>query len=94
MVLWDFGLVVDFPAGSTVLIPSAIVVHSNTMIKSSETRFSIVQYVAGGLFRWVENGYSTQDHNSKEGWEQNGQWEKAIKMFSHISDLVKASTNS
>jgi hypothetical protein len=92
LVLWDFGLVVDFPAGSTILIPSSIIVHSNTQIKEDETRFSIVQYVAGGLFRWAENGYSTQAAAaSKEGLDQQteGRWMNSVKMFTKISELVE-----
>ena len=50
LVLWDYGLAVDFPAGSTILLPSSVVVHSNTSIKEEEEHFSIVQYAAGSLF--------------------------------------------
>ena len=32
LVLWSLGLVIDFPSGSTVLIPSSLFVHSNTPI--------------------------------------------------------------
>jgi len=32
LVLWDLGLVVEFPPSSTILIPSSMVVHSNTPI--------------------------------------------------------------
>ncbi|KAK0442271.1 uncharacterized protein EV420DRAFT_1485394 [Desarmillaria tabescens] len=36
LVLWDLKLVVDFPPGSTILIPSAILRHSNTAIGKRE----------------------------------------------------------
>ena len=85
LVLWDFGLVVDFPAGSTILIPSSVIVHSNTAIKDHESRFSIVQYAAGGLFRWVENGFSTQDCPSKMNCDR---WENAVKMLTNVMELV------
>ncbi|KAL0562366.1 hypothetical protein V5O48_019721, partial [Marasmius crinis-equi] len=32
LVLWEFKLVINFPPGSTVLIPSAVITHSNTRI--------------------------------------------------------------
>jgi hypothetical protein len=81
LVLWDLGLVIDFPAGSTVLIPSALILHSNTSIQDGETRFSIVQYVGGGLFRWAD----------KEGISANlgeaGHWSNALNMFTRADEL-------
>ncbi|PPQ76894.1 hypothetical protein CVT26_000664 [Gymnopilus dilepis] len=55
LVLWECKLVIEFPAGSTILLPSAIIAHSNTAIQSNEQRYSFAQYTAGGLFRWVSN---------------------------------------
>lgn len=52
LILWDLGLVIEFPPGSTILIPSACVKHSNVSIGDDETRFSIVQYAAGEIFHW------------------------------------------
>ncbi|KAJ7310640.1 hypothetical protein DFH08DRAFT_918250 [Mycena albidolilacea] len=53
LILWDLQLVIRFPPGSTVFIPSAIIRHSNIGILSHEMRSSFTQYTAGGLFRWV-----------------------------------------
>ncbi|KAJ6479842.1 hypothetical protein C8R45DRAFT_933631 [Mycena sanguinolenta] len=47
--------------GSTILIPSAILRHSNIPVRSHETRFSFTQYTAGGLFRWIQNGFMTDE---------------------------------
>ncbi|KAJ7727870.1 hypothetical protein B0H14DRAFT_3169419 [Mycena olivaceomarginata] len=47
--------------GSSIFIPSAIVRHSNVPIQSHETRSSFTQYTAGGLFRWVRNGFMTDE---------------------------------
>ncbi|KAK0495261.1 hypothetical protein EDD18DRAFT_1310019 [Armillaria luteobubalina] len=41
LILWDLKLVIEFPPGSTVLIPSA--------------------YMAGGLFRWVDDGFQLSE---------------------------------
>jgi len=49
--LWDLGIVVEFPPNSTILIPSSLIVHSNTPIQSDKVRYSIVQYATGHLFR-------------------------------------------
>ena len=75
-----------------MLAPRSIILHSNTQIKEDETRFSIVQYAAGGLFRWAENGYSTQaGAPSKERLDQETEerWMNSVKMFTNISELVQ-----
>ncbi|TRM56383.1 hypothetical protein BD626DRAFT_354656, partial [Schizophyllum amplum] len=56
IVLRELKMVVRFPAGSTVLIPSAIITHYNTSIAPDETRYSVTQYTAGAIFRFVEHG--------------------------------------
>ncbi|KAJ6448524.1 hypothetical protein C8R45DRAFT_850264, partial [Mycena sanguinolenta] len=56
VVLWDYNLIIRFPPGCACLIPSAVVTHSNTPIQEGEDRFSLIQYSAGGLFRWLANG--------------------------------------
>ncbi|KAJ7660090.1 hypothetical protein DFH06DRAFT_989193 [Mycena polygramma] len=57
LVLWDLRLIIRFPPGSTILIPSAILRHSNVAIASGERRYSFTQYTAVGLFRWVSNSF-------------------------------------
>ncbi|EPQ59938.1 hypothetical protein GLOTRDRAFT_27824, partial [Gloeophyllum trabeum ATCC 11539] len=57
LVLWDLGLVVQFPPGSTIFIPSALVRHSNLPVQPGETRYSFVQWSTGALFRWAELGF-------------------------------------
>ena len=66
MVLEEYKLVIEFPRGSTIQIPSAIVTHYNLPIGEDETRFSFVQYAAGGLFRWVDNGFQTAEKVEKK----------------------------
>lgn len=60
LILWDLGLIIRFPPGSTILIPSALLCHSFTSIREHETRYSFTQYTAGGLFRWVDDGCQSQ----------------------------------
>ena len=57
LVLWTLKLVIEFPPGSTILLPSAVIPHSNTPISKREQRASFTQYTAGGLVRWVEQGF-------------------------------------
>ncbi|KAJ6502980.1 hypothetical protein DFH09DRAFT_1102282 [Mycena vulgaris] len=47
-------------------ILSAIIRHSNVPVGAGEERFSFTQYTAGGLFRWIRNGFQTD-----EAWEKS-----------------------
>ncbi|KAJ7805123.1 hypothetical protein B0H14DRAFT_3485412 [Mycena olivaceomarginata] len=96
LILWDLRLVIRFPAGSTVFIPSAIIQHSNVPIRSHETRSSFTQYTAGGLFRWVRNGFRTNEDFENEASvaekafraaEAETRWEDGMDMFSTIDEL-------
>ena len=55
-VLWDLGLLIRFPPGSTILIPSSLLRHSNAAVQDGELRQSYVQWSAGPLFQWVHSG--------------------------------------
>ncbi|KAJ7220951.1 hypothetical protein C8J57DRAFT_1536784 [Mycena rebaudengoi] len=50
LILWDCKLILEFPPGVTILIPSAAIFHSNIPIADGELRFSFTQYTAGGIF--------------------------------------------
>ncbi|KAF8128328.1 hypothetical protein K438DRAFT_2140509, partial [Mycena galopus ATCC 62051] len=96
LILWDLGLVIRFPPGSTILIPSALIRHSNIPIRAHEQRSSFVQYTTGGLFRWVRNGFQTSaawsssasctDRAERET-EDKMRWEQGLGMLSVIDDL-------
>ncbi|KAJ7838460.1 hypothetical protein B0H14DRAFT_3459304 [Mycena olivaceomarginata] len=96
LILWDLKLIIRFPPGATILIPSAIIRHSNIPVQPHEKRFSFVQYTAGGLFRWIRNGYMTDEDFLKKSTmelreardtEAETRWEEGVKMFSIIDDL-------
>ncbi|KAG6849818.1 hypothetical protein H0H93_004767 [Arthromyces matolae] len=59
LILYGLRLIIEFPPGSTVLIPSGAVEHGNAPIGPDESRLSFTQYAAGGLFRWVAYGFKT-----------------------------------
>ncbi|KAJ7081794.1 hypothetical protein B0H15DRAFT_734217, partial [Mycena belliarum] len=59
LYLKPIKLVVEFPPNASTLIPSAIIDHGNTPLAHGETRCSITQYAAGGLFRYVKYGFKT-----------------------------------
>ncbi|KAF9554701.1 hypothetical protein CPC08DRAFT_737612 [Agrocybe pediades] len=92
LVLWDCRLVIEFPAGSTILIPSGILSHSNTTISDDEKRYSFTQYAARGLFRWVENGFQTLEErkklftklqNAKAAEEDSRRWIFGLSLLSN-----------
>ncbi|TFK62172.1 hypothetical protein BDN72DRAFT_777402, partial [Pluteus cervinus] len=97
LILFTLKIVIHFPPGSTILIPSATISHGNTPIQAHEERGSITQYVAGGLLRWVSYGFrSAKDLQSTEEGKRliqsiNGEpgmrWKGLVKQFSKISEL-------
>ncbi|KAF9488808.1 hypothetical protein BDN71DRAFT_1533657, partial [Pleurotus eryngii] len=96
IVLWDAKLVVEFPAGSTILIPLSAMMHSNVSIREGETRASFTQYVAGGIFRWVDNGCQRQadfqcidpDGYRQRMEERRNSWKKGLSMYSTLDELL------
>ncbi|KAF8162027.1 hypothetical protein K438DRAFT_1909839 [Mycena galopus ATCC 62051] len=96
LILWDLGLVIRFASGSTILIPSALIRHSNIPIRPHEERSSFVQYTAGGLFRWVRNGFQTHEawlssaspvEKAEHEAEDKVRWEHGVGMLSVIDEL-------
>lgn len=98
LVLWEIKKVVEFPPGSLVLIPSAMITHSNTPIQPGETRTSFTQFCAGALFRFVDNGFRMEADLGKEdpgGYQRmleqkQGHWEMGLGLLSRLGDLVNS----
>ncbi|KAK7020599.1 hypothetical protein VNI00_017728 [Paramarasmius palmivorus] len=89
LVLWDLGLVIEVPPGCTVYFPSALIEHSNIPIAKHESRSSIVQYSAAGLFRWVHNGgMSDREFRSRAHPKQLKSWKAHRK--SRAASTMKA----
>ena len=96
LMLWDLHLVIEFPPGSTILIPSASLHHGNTSIQTGKTLYLFMQYTAGGLFRWVEQGFQktlewykglSKEERSAEGKRGKEHWAKGLGLFSKLSSL-------
>ncbi len=81
LVLWDLRIVLRFPPGATVLIPSSLIRHSNVPIQAGEQRFSVTQYSAGGLFRWVDNGLCSDAHRRHASKDTQEQWKNTMNLF-------------
>jgi hypothetical protein len=65
LILFDLGLVIRFPAGSTIHICSGGMLHGNTRIHPDDERASFIQYFAGGLKRHIDYGFKSEDWLSK-----------------------------
>ncbi|TFK57988.1 hypothetical protein BDN72DRAFT_741194, partial [Pluteus cervinus] len=91
-------LVVRFPPGSTIVIPSSTIEHGNTPIAANEERASITQFCAGGLIRWVNHGFQKVGSLMKDERGQRvirrvdgppGQrWKSIVESFSLFSNLA------
>lgn len=98
LVLWDLKKVIEFPHASTILIPSATLTHSNTAVEENEACISIAQYTAGGIFRWVDNGFMTEDElkaRSLKAYEKmcelkTTQWRMGVGLFSTMNELLES----
>jgi hypothetical protein len=99
LVLPDLKLVIEFPSGATILLPSATLCHANVPVQSHETRASFAQFCAGGLFRFVETGFMTEKvlrkKDKKEYSRISGlkkmRWKQGLALLSTLSDLQECS---
>ena len=57
IILFNLGLVIQFPPSSIMLISSSTICHGNVRIKPHEMRQSFTQYYSGGLLWWVAYGF-------------------------------------
>jgi len=93
LVLWDVKMVIEFPPGTTIYLPSALLIHSNTSIAANEERFSFAMYSAGGLFRWVEHNFVNETTYSKMMSSVKGamntltRWTTGLALFSTMNEL-------
>ena len=90
----ELGLVAEFPAGSSILLPSAVLHHGNIPINltQGEYRGSVTQYCAGGLIRWDDQGCQVQDDMSDGEYKcymnmLKPRWEAARSRFSKPETL-------
>ncbi|TFK81527.1 hypothetical protein K466DRAFT_501975 [Polyporus arcularius HHB13444] len=90
-VLWELRMVIEFPPLRSILIPSAVVSHSNTDIADGEVRYSLTQYSAGGLFRWVAAGHQTLKSLRAKGGRltESGEehWKRGVGLLSMWDEL-------
>lgn len=96
LVLKELKLIIEFPPGSTIFIPSATITHGNTPINASETRTSFTQYTSGSIFRYVDNGMRTEAEfkaEDEDGYiekmkEKATRWEDGLNLWTRVADLT------
>ncbi|KAI0037552.1 hypothetical protein FA95DRAFT_1506830 [Auriscalpium vulgare] len=95
LIIWELKLIIEFPPGSTILLPSALLTHSNTPIQDGETRQSFTQWCSGDLVRWHAYGQCTEKALNREDpqlkkrldEELDGRWKESVKFFSKRKEL-------
>ncbi len=97
LILWDYGVYFEFPAGTTIYVPSASVVHSNTRLANPdiEERSSFTQYFPGGVLRWIDNGFKSDKQLKADdrarfadvtAWKLD-RWTRGLAMMSTWDEL-------
>ncbi|KAJ7033930.1 hypothetical protein C8F04DRAFT_957076, partial [Mycena alexandri] len=96
LILWDAKIILEFTPGTTILIPSAAIFHSKIPISLHERRYSFTQYTAGGLFRWIEHGFQSEEayfsslskaDRAREEAEKRARWAAGVGLFLTLSEL-------
>ena len=97
MVIDEIKKVIEFPAGSLILIPSATLTHRNVPVRDHEVRMSFTQFCAGGIFRFVDNGFRTEEalrvqdpSGHREMLEKKKtRWQMGVSLWSKLEDIVR-----
>ncbi|KAJ7080158.1 hypothetical protein B0H15DRAFT_787379, partial [Mycena belliarum] len=97
LVLWELKLVIKFPPGALILIPSATMTHSNVPVQAGDQRSSFTQYTVGGIFCYVDNGFRTEAEiavQDPEGYdricaEKGTRRAMGLGLLSRVEDLLE-----
>lgn len=95
LILEELGLIVEFPPGATVLIPSAVITHCNTPVQATERRISFTQFMPGEILRFVDNEFQNEVDIREEDPDKYAEicelkklrWEQGIEMWSPLESL-------
>ncbi|KJA23029.1 hypothetical protein HYPSUDRAFT_201823 [Hypholoma sublateritium FD-334 SS-4] len=97
LVIDKIKKIIEFPAGSLILIPSATLTHCNVPVRKHEICMSFTQYCAGGIFRYVNNGFRTKEVLHAEDpiahqemlEKKKTRCQMGISLWSKLEDIVK-----
>lgn len=92
LILWELRMVIQFPPGSTIFLPSALLTHSNLPVIAG-SRTSFVQYSAAGLYRYAKYGYKTLSAMETEEAEKRLEDQRAeivdgLKFFQKVGTAL------
>ncbi|TEB21520.1 hypothetical protein FA13DRAFT_1642626 [Coprinellus micaceus] len=96
LVLKEAKLIIQFPPGALILVPSATITHGNTPIQEGEVRSSFTQYSAGAMFRYVDSGFKTQEVlrlTDPAGFEKMAhakadRWKLGLELLSTVDEIL------
>ncbi|KAK0503914.1 hypothetical protein EDD18DRAFT_1305724 [Armillaria luteobubalina] len=97
LILWELKLFIQFPHGATIFIPSATITHSNTAPVQGDSRSSFTQFLAGGILRWVDNGFRTEKEMARqdpaayaEMLKRKGKhWQMGLSLLSTLDEILE-----
>ncbi|KAK6985098.1 hypothetical protein R3P38DRAFT_3332572 [Favolaschia claudopus] len=98
LILWQIKVVVGFPAGALILLPSATIAHSNIPVQAGDERVSFTQFTSGALFMYTDNNGKTQaklEEEDPEGFarleeSRKSRWAEGLVMFSTVDEIFGA----
>ncbi|KAJ2921641.1 hypothetical protein H1R20_g15452, partial [Candolleomyces eurysporus] len=78
LILPDLKLLIEFPAGAIILIPSATLIHANTPVQPGERHISFTQYCA------------EEDPDGFEAMmkEKEDRWRMGVGLWSTLEELL------
>ena len=96
LVIKELRLIVEFPPGGQIILPSAVFEHGNTGIQQGETRTSFTQYSPGALFRYVDNGFRTENEFREQNPTEYAdmvarkplRWKMGLGLWSRTSEIL------
>ncbi|KAK6984036.1 hypothetical protein R3P38DRAFT_2577012 [Favolaschia claudopus] len=87
IILWDFGIVVQFPPGTHIFIPAGLIRYSFVKVQPHETRYSIVQWAGSGIQRFLDNNNRTDLEFAKFATEVEYAAREAQRQRQHVHAL-------
>lgn len=87
LILWDLKLILEFPPGTTILLPSAVLWHSNTEIQEHETRYGLAMYTQGDVLRWACSKKRDNKNNHRAAPDDGGRWARGYGLLCSLEDL-------
>lgn len=97
IILWEVKKVIEFPPGSLILIPSAMITYSNVPVAPGDCRASFMQYCTGSIFQFVDYGFRTakvlaeEDPKEYERMEslKDGRWKAGLGLYNTLDELLQ-----